>query len=212
MSRPAFALSGRRFGRLVALRRFAADRPGFRRDVFWECRCDCGSRRDVRSFHLTSGAVVSCGCWNKEQVKRSRSNGGVLRKEHQLTYSSWRAMIKRCQHHGHVAYMNYGGRGIIVCERWLNFANFLSDMGSRPPGLLLERVNNDIGYEPGNCVWATSSTQNRNTRRNRLLTINGETFCAAEWSDRSGVSQSTIFSRIKRGWEPARAVWTPVKR
>lgn len=119
---------------------------------------------------------------------------------------SWTSMLLRCFAPGETAYLNYGGRGITVCERWFSFANFLSDMGERPEGLTLERVDNDGHYEPTNCAWATPGEQARNTRRNRRLTANGETMVQAEAARRAGVNDATIMRRLAKGHSVAEAV------
>src|SRR5207237_8152031 len=97
------------------------------------------------------------------------------------------------------------GRGITVCKRWHNFLNFLADMGEKPAGLSIERINNDKGYNPSNCKWATSVEQNRNHRGNHNLTIAGVTSPIVVWAERSGVDRRTILSRIRKGWPVRRA-------
>jgi len=106
-------------------------------------------------------------------------------------------------------FANYGGRGITVCERWRSFWNFLADMGERPPGTCLERINNDGNYEPENCRWATMAEQLLNRRNNHRLTVGNETLTITEWSRRSGLQWKTIAERIRRGWNAERAVQTP---
>lgn len=114
------------------------------------------------------------------------------------TYRIWIAMRSRCNNPKTANYDKYGGRGIKVCERWDNsFAHFLADMGERPPGLSIEREDNDGNYKPGNCRWATRSEQGRNMRRNRMVTHNGETLCMAAWAERLGIRWDTLYRRIK---------------
>ena len=115
-------------------------------------------------------------------------------------YRSWLAMRARCHHK---SYRGHAGRGITICERWENsFENFLSDMGKMPTDVryTIERVDNDRGYEPGNCRWATYLEQARNKRNNRRLTFRGETHCVQEWADILGISRCTIKQRLKTGW------------
>jgi hypothetical protein len=127
---------------------------------------------------------------------------------------AWEHMIRRCTEPSHPAWDRYGGRGIKVCDRWLeSFAAFAEDMGPKlDPALTLDRIDNDAGYEPGNCRWATRTQQMRNMSRNRLLTIDGETMPVSAWAERSGVNRSTIFARIYKGWAPKAAVFTVGQR
>lgn len=121
-------------------------------------------------------------------------------------------MIARCYHPSCHKYPRYGGRGIKVCERWKSsYENFLSDMGERPEGCSLDRINNDGDYCPENCRWATARQQNRNRSDNRLLTINGETKTLPEWADAAGISRSTFKRRLEHGWTPEEALSTPLQ-
>ena len=116
-------------------------------------------------------------------------------------------MIERCINPNNGSFKNYGGRGITVCERWRSgFANFLADMGEKPPGLSIDRIDNDKGYCKENCRWATLIEQNNNQRSNVQITVNGKTKTLAEWGRALGVHRATIRCRLKRGWPPTRAV------
>lgn len=117
-------------------------------------------------------------------------------------YNAWQAMKNRCLNPNVPAYKNYGGRGIKVCNRWIDsFVNFLSDVGPRPKGMDLDRINNDGNYEPQNVRWASRKTNIRNTRANRLITINGITKCAAQWAEDIGAhDRHLLLHRIRRGW------------
>lgn len=130
--------------------------------------------------------------------------GIIMAKTHGMTdtptYNSWAAMRKRCLNKRHHAYARYGGKGITICERWGKLENFLSNMGERPEGTTLDRINNDGNYEPGNCRWASWSEQQNNRGNMRMVTINGATKSLSEWSQRSGIPISTIFNRLGRGW------------
>lgn len=148
-------LSGQRFGMLIVLEKL----PSRLRKVMWRCQCDCGAEADVRGSHLISGWNKSCGC---NRIKAITTHG--LSRMRSTEYVIWQGMKQRCLNPKNAKYGSYGARGITVCERWLAFENFLADMGSRPAGLTLERVNNDKGYGPDNCKWATLSEQARNRR------------------------------------------------
>lgn len=125
-------------------------------------------------------------------------------------YAAWADMIQRCTNPRNHAWDRYGGRGIRVCERWLeSFDVFAADMGPRPPGGSIERVDVDGDYEPSNCVWADEVTQQRNRRDNRRVTIYGETMCLAAWAERAGLPRRTLSARLNNGWDPVVALETP---
>lgn len=116
-----------------------------------------------------------------------------------VTYQTWFGMKARCLNPRHTFYANYGSRGITVCERWLAFDNFLTDMGERPEGMTLDRIETDGNYEPSNCRWASRHDQNNNARSNTLTTINGRTQNSAQWAREIGISDKAFRARLKRG-------------
>lgn len=122
------------------------------------------------------------------------------------THKSWTSMKSRCLNPNFPCYIDYGARGITVCEKWMSFENFLSDMGIRPDGTTLDRIDNKKGYSPDNCRWATKIEQQRNTSLNRIIEFNGERLTQAEWSERVGIKQSTISYRMRNGWTPLEAL------
>jgi hypothetical protein len=115
-------------------------------------------------------------------------------------YKVWSSMKERCQRANHKAYNHYGGRGITVCERWQTFENFYADMGPRPDGMTLERINNDKGYSPENCKWATWIEQRGNTRSTNFIEHNGETKTARQWCAGSQVAPKVFVRRLSQGW------------
>ena len=172
----------------------------------WECRCMCGKTKRITTGHLTT-STQSCGCLHKERVaivgRSNMKHGDNPRSGESIEYSCWHGMKQRCYTTTNAAYHNYGGRGIAVCDRWRDsYEAFLFDMGRRPPECdSLDRFpNNNGNYEPGNCRWATSKQQGRNTRVNRLLTHDGETKCVAAWAEDLGIGDSTILHRLKKCW------------
>lgn len=147
------------FGRLTFIKRLAG-----RKSLY---QCSCGSLHEAYTYNVTSGKTSSCGCFQREEtIRRSTKHGGAKRGQHSRAYNSWENMIGRCTQSSRPDYHRYGGRGITVCERWLDFNNFLEDMGEPPVGKSLDRYpNNETGnYEPGNCRWATAKEQANNRR------------------------------------------------
>jgi hypothetical protein len=121
-------------------------------------------------------------------------------------------MRSRCRNENNPAWDNYGGRGILLCDRWEEFRQFFEDMGECPDGMSIDRIDNDGNYEPDNCRWATRKEQSRNKRTSKMITANGKTMCVAAWSEETGINQHTIGGRIRLGWPDHDAVNTPLNR
>ena len=160
-------LTGNRIGRLTVQKR-VGNHPKFKKKVRWECLCACGKKIITTSDALLRPKhIKSCGCWTREVTRMIFTRHGESRR-HKSTpeYRIWQGMKARCFRVTNPAYPNYGGRGITMCERWANsFEAFLEDMGRRPSSRRsLDRIENDKGYEPGNCRWATPRTQSNNRR------------------------------------------------
>lgn len=157
--------SGERIAFLTVLHR--TSRPGIT-SAFWTCLCDCGNTTEVRGAYLRNGHTTSCGC---KRGNHDVIHGGARRKARMPEYHVWAAMRRRCQDTNSKSYKDYGGRGITVCDRWQDFANFIEDMGQRPsPEYSIERKDNDRGYSPDNCIWATRDIQAKNRRPPKKLT------------------------------------------
>lgn len=172
------------------------------------CICVCGCEKLVRQERLRNGTSKSCGCQRLANlITHGRTTKEFRASSHE--YWIWNSMLDRCFNKNNRGYNNYGGRGITVCERWLKFENFYSDMGTKPPGKSIERRDNNLGYFPDNCYWATRHEQAKNTRRNRMITVDGVTKCISEWARELGISHSAIILRIKYGWSEKLAVTTP---
>lgn len=180
------------------------------------CECRCGQVFVTTCGNLRRGLTTSCGCYGLEsRSKRSTTHGATVGDGVTPEYEVWRAMKARTGNENNPAYDRYGGRGITVCDRWLNsFEDFLSDMGPRPSlEHSIDRFPDNNGiYEPDNCRWATRQEQNNNTRRNVYFTFYGHTLTAAQWSLISNVSAANIYRRLGLGWSDKDAVWTPLKR
>jgi hypothetical protein len=165
----------------------------------WRFRCHCGEEFTTTGSRVALGETKSCGCllaWRAAKVSRTPE------------YRSWRSMIARCCDPSHKSYPSYGGRGIEVCDRWLtSLSAFLADMGPRPSKRhSLDRIDNDQGYSPDNCRWATQKVQSNNTRTNRLLTFGGRTLTLTEWAEEVGLPRRMIGLRLGRGWSVERAL------
>ncbi len=190
-------LTGARFGRLTLLG------PNPQRtkqgSIMWDCLCDCGVTTKALAPNLKSGDIRSCGCLARElSVKRATIHGQADSRE----YRSWAHAKGRCENPRDAAFVNYGGRGISMCERWSSsFGAFIEDLGPCPTGKTLDRFpNNDGNYEPGNCRWATRREQNSNKRSTVRISFNGKSLLLDEWADELGVPLALLKSRRRRGW------------
>jgi hypothetical protein len=170
--------------------------------VYWNCICDCGNTKVVSSHGLNKD-TKSCGCLIVKSIKeRSTIHGsGSKSSEHYNEYCSWAAMKARCYNEKTIQFCDYGGRGITVCDRWLNsFDNFLEDMGKRPTKKhSIDRIDNNGNYEPNNCRWATQGDQRRNTSRSNILSFNGKSMVITDWANLFQVSPSSISKHLKKG-------------
>ncbi len=195
-------LAGRYFGRL-----FVVGFSHSKKASFWHTRCVCGTNKVIMGSSLSGGTTNSCGClWRNDK----RTHGMV----YSYAYVTWLGIKQRCYNPNNKGYKNYGGRGIIMCGRWLeSFENFLSDMGERSKGLTIERIDNNGNYEPNNCYYANAKQQCNNRRSNIWITSKGKTLTAAQWSKETGVDGATISSRIRNlGWDHEKAIYTPVRK
>lgn len=151
-------LTGQKFNHLLVLK---VSEKKSKSGAMWECVCDCGKRTHVASFKLRSGAIKSCGCYRKELLTNLK-HGYARGKDR--TYRTWKEMRQRCNNPNSDKWKWYGGRGISICARWEDFSKFLKDMGHRPEGHTLDRINSDGNYEPCNCRWATPKQQAETNR------------------------------------------------
>ncbi len=201
-------LTNKKFGKLTVLER-AESRNG---ETFWKCRCECGNIKEVNASKLKNGHTRSCGCIiGSSQKKYAKTHG----KSKTRIYRIYKKMKRRCYIKTEAYYFNYGGRGITVCDEWLgdkgfeNFYNWAMNNGYTEK-LSIDRIDNDMGYNPSNCRWATEKEQANNRRTNSYLTHNGETKTIAEWSDLTGISTGVLYYRKKHGWSDEKCLTTKV--
>ena len=194
-------LKGVRFDHLVVKERAGADKRGH---AMWLCQCDCGNTKTLPAHKLMAGEYKSCGCMHHKY--------GHGQSDTRL-YHIWRTMKARCVDSNSHKYHAYGGRGIAICDEWLNsfqsFYDWAMANGYRED-LSIDRIDNDGNYEPSNCRWATSKEQANNTRANRNIEYNGESHTLAEWADIKGLTVSALHHRLSRGWSVTDALSTPM--
>lgn len=200
-------LVGKRFGYLSVLD-FSHTYKGH---SYWLCVCECGGHTVVRGSHLKSGNVTSCGC-RKGNITHYKSGTRL--------YAIWNNMRERCRNPKTKEYPYYGGRGIKVCDEWLNNFQAFYDWAmvngydeTAPRGqCTIDRIDNDGNYCPENCRWTTAKVQANNTRRTRFIELDGERHSVTEWARRLGINQSTISMRLnKYGWSAEKALRTEVR-
>ena len=190
-----FDLTGLKIGRLTVVRAIAM----INGKLFWHCMCDCGNPKDITGERLKNGQTKSCGCLKRDAMGDNFRTHG---KSKSSEYRIWAKIKERCYNTKNDNYHYYGGRGIRVCDRWLNsFENFIADMGQRPSmEHSIDRFpDKDGNYEPTNCRWATQKQQTRNQRNNSLLEYNGIILTKAEWAERLNLSQSSFHYKLSRG-------------
>ena len=200
-------LVGQRFGRLTVIEQAGINK--YKKALF-SCICDCGKCCEVIGSKLVSGHTKSCGCLQKEKAsKRMTTHGNSMTR----LAGIWYGMRKRC---GDPNSKEYGGRGIKICDEWLNsfqaFYEWAMENGYSND-LTIDRIDVNGNYEPSNCRWTTSKVQNNNRSNNRFMTFNGETHTMAEWADITGIKYQVLASRIlNHGWTVERALTQKVRK
>jgi hypothetical protein len=199
MGRPRIDnFEGQRFGRLLATKYVGK--------TSYHCVCDCGNETTVVTYHLKSGNTKSCGCLHLEMVRAQKTTHGMSGTQE---CEIWAGMLKCCKNPSD---KNYGGRGITVDERWNDFETFFRDMGPRPsPSHSIDRKDNNKGYSPENCRWATRQEQNNNTRANVFLEHNGQRKTVTQWAKDTAIARRTLQCRLERGLPVSEAL-SPIIR
>lgn len=194
-------LTGQRFGRLTVVGRAENAKNG---TAQWLCQCDCGGTIIARGGNLCRGGTRSCGCLRKELAARQGHLSATHGKIHTRLYCIWKGMKARCYNPHDPYYGRYGGRGITICEEWVHDFQAFYDWAMShgySEDLTIDRIDNDKGYSPDNCRWATTKEQARGMSTNRRLTIGRETKTLAEWCEIYGKKRSTVRARIDfYGW------------
>lgn len=193
-------LTGQRFGRLTVLSRGERNKH---RQLRWVCKCDCGKTCTTLGMTLRKGETQSCGCLHREVIGQINRSHGMTRTP---IYAIWHSMMQRCYDPNSHAYSRYGGRGIIVAEAWHDFEAFYQDMGDKPQGKSLERLNNDGHYSADNVIWADWKQQANNRRSNVVLEFQGRKQTMQQWSDEMDLKIGTVWARLHRGWSVDRAL------
>ena len=207
-------LEGKRFGRLTVLQKAGSCNA---KKTLWLCRCDCGNEKEIIGSNLNSGKTKSCGCLKAERsTERIKTLTLTHGKTNTRLYHIWRGMKARCLNPNSLDFDNYGGRGIKVCDEWLNsfraFYNWAMANGYEER-LTIDRVNVNGDYCPENCRWAGTKAQQNNRRNNKTYAFNGSEHTLSEWSEITGVKYSTLNTRVNRfKWDIGKALFTPVKQ
>lgn len=186
---------GKQFGNLTVVRGYKIVNSR----MVVEAVCSCGNEREVRANSLKTGIVKSCGCLQPQVVAKRNFKHGLCKGDKHPLFGVWSSMKARCYNPNAARFDRYGGRGIKVCDRWLNsFATFVEDMGPRPEGCSIDRIDNNGHYEPGNCRWATKVTQSRNTSVKRFIEFRGRRLRLVDWSRLLNVPISTLHLRLRK--------------
>lgn len=206
---------GNTFNRLTILER--RYEPKHRRTKFL-CKCECGNECIVDRQKILSGHTKSCGCLQKEKTSKAKyihGQAGVNGKNKSDLYRVWSSMKERCQNPNNKAYKNYGERGIVVCDEWQDFTIFNSwakDTGYKK-GLTIDRIDNDKGYNPDNCRWATRTEQGRNKRNTIFIKHKGKEMPLVALAEKKSIKYRLLYDRLfSQGWDINKAVNEPVKR
>ncbi len=207
-------MAGKKFARLTVIG-YSHSNNG----AYWDCVCECGGRKTFGGNNLRSGNALSCGCAAKESrlvnVRKAIDANRIPFPYSRKLKDLWRNMRNRCYDPSNKRWENYGGRGIRICQEWLDdyfkFYKWATENGNAP-GKQIDRINNDGNYEPSNCRFTDSITQMNNTTRNRFLTWKGETFTVCQWARRLGIRPQCLQHRVDRGWSAERMFSQPVRK
>lgn len=207
MNARAIDMTGKTFGSLVAI---ACAGIGSDGKYQWRFACECGKEFTACGSKVRRGEVITCPECSMERVRLSHIKHGRARTpEHR----AWSHIKSRCFNQKVPEYKHYGGRGITMCQRWIDsFENFLADMGSKPSKLhSIDRIDNNGNYEPSNCRWASFNEQANNKRSNRLVIINSKSKTMSEWATENGLNREIVHKRLRRGWSGESLIASPMQ-
>ena len=203
MAKKLDVIAGQRFGNMTIIKEIELRL----KKRYFLCQCDCGKIKECRFVILRSGRIKSCGC---ERDKRNKTANLIHGYAKGHLYNSWHSMKQRCLNNKCKSFEHYGGRGIKICEIWLDFIPFMqwALLNGYKDNLTIERINVNGNYEPTNCTWITQAEQTLNTRRNVNITFNGVTMCRKLWANKIGISNSALTKRLEN-WSLEKALTTP---
>ena len=196
---------GNRYGRLVIIEH----KPRGNNNKYFLCKCDCGVYKEIDINTLKKGNTLSCGCYRLELIKNRTYRHGMSRT---TEHHTWQCVLDRCCNEKSKLFPRYGGRGITVCDEWMNsFEKFFEDMGLKPdPKYSLERVDNNGPYSKENCIWADSKTQSKNKSTSKYLEYDGKIMHLNDWAHIVGIHSDTLAQRFDAGWSAERILTTPL--
>lgn len=208
MSKSTPLKSGQKFGRLtiISLHHISNKFDGKRKRVryYYLCKCECGKEKVILKDNL-GRLTNSCGCISKQLAKKRLLKHGLCNTR---LYDIWESMKQRCFYENSISYRNYGGRGITVCDEWkqsfIAFYKWATSNGYQE-NLTIDRINLDGDYEPTNCRFITMKEQGRNKRNNRVIEYRGESHCISEWAEKMKIKKTTLYQRLKNGWDVEKA-------
>lgn len=200
-------LTGKKVGLITVIRRSSNSHR------HWFCKCSCGTTKNIYYVHLARDRIKSCGCLQRKVASQTAK---ITSRKHGMrrtpTYNSWQGMKSRCYRTTDPDFYRYGARGIKVCDHWKDsFENFYKDMGDRPAGKSLDRIDNDSNYKPENCRWSTCKEQQNNRSSNAIYTYKGRSQNIRAWATEYNIKYGTLQSRLFMGWSIERALETPVR-
>jgi len=195
LSKKVKDITGEKFGSLTVLK-YVGNSPGKAKIALWLCRCDCGVEKTFYGTVLRSGGTSSCGCESSEKISQARKSHGMSKS---ATFNTWKAMKGRCLNPSNPDFHLYGARGVTVCDRWVDsFTAFVEDMGIRPDGMSLDRIDPNKDYEKDNCRWASSFDQANNKRNSRFVEFEGRKITIAQLAKMIGVKYRYLYNKIDK--------------
>lgn len=203
-------ITGKKYGFLTAIKFIRRDKTHY----YWLFKCDCGKEKIMDKTHVKTGHSKSCGCKVAELCRKFHTkHGHTSNRKFSKEFSTWAGMLDRCFNKNNNHFKNYGGRGITVCNRWKSsFQNFFDDMGVKPYGKSLDRIDNNGNYELSNCRWATHREQQNNRTNNNILELYGQKDTMSNWCRKFGITTSLFDNRKRLNWSIEKIFTTPKRK